>query len=62
MALFVFLDRDRNNKGKNIRSTFHYASLIRAKFPTNGDAHLTESNFQTRSIKRSRRLSLRGRL
>ncbi|MEH2932432.1 DUF6783 domain-containing protein [Candidatus Ventrimonas sp. KK005] len=23
----------------------HYASLIRAKSPTNGNAHLTESNF-----------------
>ena len=27
----------------------HYASLIRVKSPTNCDAHLTESNFQTRS-------------
>ncbi len=27
----------------------HYTSLIRAKSPTNCDAHLTESNFKTRS-------------
>ncbi len=27
----------------------HYASLIWTQFPTNCDAHLTESNFQTRS-------------
>ncbi|NBH19355.1 hypothetical protein D3Z58_13835 [Clostridiaceae bacterium] len=27
----------------------HYVSLIRAKSPANCDAHLTESNFQTRS-------------
>ena len=27
----------------------HYASLIRVKSPTNCDAHLTESIFQTRS-------------
>ena len=27
----------------------HYASHIRPQFPTNYDAHLTESNFQTRS-------------
>ncbi len=27
----------------------HNASLIRAQFPTNCDAHLTESNFQTHS-------------
>ena len=27
----------------------YYASLIRVKSPTNCDAHLTESNFQTRS-------------
>ncbi len=30
----------------------HYASLIRAKSPANCDAHLTESNFQTRSKRR----------
>ncbi|WP_373264717.1 DUF6783 domain-containing protein [Hungatella hathewayi] len=27
----------------------HYASLIRGKSPTKCDAHLSESNFQTRS-------------
>ena len=27
----------------------HYTSLIRVKSPTNCNAHLTESNFQTRS-------------
>ena len=27
----------------------HYVSLIRVKSPTNWDAHLAESNFQTRS-------------
>ncbi|WP_333562819.1 DUF6783 domain-containing protein [Hungatella effluvii] len=30
-------------------SVAHYASLIRGKSPTNCDAHLAESNFQTRS-------------
>ena len=30
----------------------HYASLIRGKSPTNCDAHLTESNFQTRPKKK----------
>ena len=35
--------------GSHSVNVAHYASLIRAKFPTNCDAHLTESNFQTRS-------------
>ena len=30
----------------------HYASLIRVKSPTNWNAHLAESNFQTRSSSR----------
>ncbi|WP_334297602.1 DUF6783 domain-containing protein [Blautia wexlerae] len=29
----------------------HYGALIRAKYPTNCDAHLAESLFQTRSSK-----------
>ena len=33
----------------SVNVVLHYASLIRAKSPTNCDAHLTESNFQTRS-------------
>ena len=35
--------------GSHSVNVAHYASLIRAKSPTNCDAHLTESNFQTRS-------------
>ncbi len=37
----------------------HYASLIRAKSPTNCDAHLTESNFQTRSSETTKNISHR---
>ncbi|WP_373265918.1 DUF6783 domain-containing protein [Hungatella hathewayi] len=33
----------------------HYASLFRGKPPTNCDAHLAESNFQTRSSTALRR-------
>ena len=35
--------------GSNSVSVARYASLIGAKSPTNCDAHLVESNFQTRS-------------
>ena len=35
--------------GSHSVNVAHYASLIRVKSPTNCDAHLTESNFQTRS-------------
>ena len=35
--------------GSHSVNVAHYASLIRTKSPTNCDAHLTESNFQTRS-------------
>ncbi|MBE7725452.1 MAG: hypothetical protein E7244_13845 [Enterocloster citroniae] len=41
--------------GPNSVNVARYASLIGTKSPTNWDAQLTESNFQTRSkIERSR--------
>ena len=38
--------------GSHSVNVAHYASHIRPQFPTNCDAHLTESNFQTHSRKR----------
>ncbi|WP_432764105.1 DUF6783 domain-containing protein [Hungatella effluvii] len=39
----------RGRFAPNSLNVAHYAALIRDKSPTKCDAHLTESNFQTRS-------------
>ncbi|MFQ9035659.1 DUF6783 domain-containing protein [Hungatella sp.] len=39
----------RGRFAPNSLNAAHYAALIRDKSPTKCDAHLTESNFQTRS-------------
>ena len=44
--------------GPNSGYIAHYAPFIWPKSPTNCDAHLPESNFQTRSRKRGERLFL----
>ncbi|WP_432764633.1 DUF6783 domain-containing protein [Hungatella effluvii] len=42
----------RGRFAPNSLNAAHYAALIRDKSPTKCDAHLTESNFQTRSSNR----------